>query len=122
MSLDPDRHIFVETDVASWESQASLFVKAYEWSGQRVDFFFANAGIPDRENVYQPFDLAAPPEKPNLACIEVNLLGVFYGLKLFIHYTRKTRSNLAASANGANPETPFHPKMVITASCVGIYP
>ena len=37
--LDPERHLFVKTDVASWESNAALFAKAYEWSNQRIDFF-----------------------------------------------------------------------------------
>jgi hypothetical protein len=58
-------------------------------------FFAANAGIADNEALLQPFDLDADPVKSNLSCIEVDLLAVFYGLKLFIHFMRKARRDLA---------------------------
>ena len=48
------------------------------------------------------------PQKPNLKTIEVDMIAVFYGLKLFTHYARKNK-------------TPGG-KMVITASMMGIYP
>ena len=119
-SLDADRTLFVETDVTDWDSHAALFVKAYEFSNKQIDFFHANAGIADKEFILQPFDLDQPPQKPNLQCLDVNLISVFYGLKLFIHYARKTRT-AQGSANG-HSSTTFHPKMVITASCAGQYP
>jgi 15-hydroxyprostaglandin dehydrogenase (NAD) len=119
-SLDQARHIFVPTDVSSWADNLALFKRAYAWSGGRIDFFAANAGIGDKENVSQPFDLDSDPEKPDLKCIEVDLFGVFYGLKLFIHFSRKTRRDLAATTNPSSP--PFNPKLVVTASCVSQYP
>ena len=119
-SLDADRVLFVETDVTDWDSHAALFEKAYEFSQKRIDFFHANAGIADKEFILQPFDLDQPPQKPNLQCLDVNLISVFYGLKLMIHYERKTRASLG-SANG-DSSTSFHPKMVVTASCAGQYP
>ncbi|KAF2428688.1 hypothetical protein EJ08DRAFT_559282, partial [Tothia fuscella] len=117
-SFDQNRTIFVHTDVADWDSHLAMFKKAYEWktegaSSQQVDFFAANAGIADRERVQQEFDLDAEPQKPNLSCVEVDLTAVLFGLKLFIHYSRKTKRD--------SKDTNFHPKMVITASCVGFY-
>jgi 15-hydroxyprostaglandin dehydrogenase (NAD) len=120
-TLDQSRTIFQRTDVSSWEDSASLFKRAFEWSSDdgtdgkgKIDFFAANAGIDDKESVYAPFDLEAEPAKPNVKTLEVDLLAVFFGLKLFIHYARKTRSHLA-------PSTSFTPGMVITASNVGLY-
>ncbi|KAE9986282.1 hypothetical protein EG327_004406 [Venturia inaequalis] len=115
--LDSSRTIFIPTDVSSWDSHAAAFKKSVEWSpNNRIDFFAANAGIADQEIMIGPgsnYNLDAEPQKPNLSCLDVDLYGVLYGLKLFIHYTRKARQ--------ASP-TDFYPKMVITASCVGQYP
>ena len=119
--LEPARHLFVHTDVANWTEQVVLFQKAYEWSNGRIDFFAANAGIADQEHMLQHSALDAEPEKPDLSCIEVDLLAVFYGLKLFVHSTRKTRRDLC-SASTDSTAVPFNPKMVITASMAGQYP
>ncbi len=120
-TLDPARAVFQRTDVSTWEDNALLFKTAFEWqSGEdaqghgRIDFFAANAGTNDQELVYAKFDLDAEPTKPNLKTIDVNMLAVFYGLKLFIHYSRKTRARLSPSAL-------FAPAMIITASAVGLY-
>lgn len=101
-----DSVLFHQTDVSEWDQQAALFKRTWEWSG-RIDLFAANAGIDDRESVFQRFD-DEEPKKPNLKTLEVDLVAVFYGLKLFVHYVRKN-------------EKPGG-KMVITASCVGLYP
>jgi 15-hydroxyprostaglandin dehydrogenase (NAD) len=121
-TLDPDRHMFVPTNVADWAENLALFKQAYAWSNSnsRIDFFAANAGISDKEAMLQPFGLDVDPEKPNISCIEVDLLAVFYGLKLFIHFSRKTRRDVANTPNANS--TPFNPKMVITASMAGQYP
>ena len=108
----PPHHTYIQTDVSSWESQASLFSQAYTSSGERIDFFHANAGIADRESLLQPWDLDAEPTKPNLTCLDVNVVGVMYGLKLFVHYARKTRRTVSG----------FEGKMLITASGAGQYP
>lgn len=113
--LDLSRTTFILSDVSSWDSHAALFKKAFEWApNRRIDFFAANAGIADREAIVGgDYDLDTEPQKPNLQCIDVDLYGVLYGLKLFVHYTRKSKK--------ASSEE-FYPKMVITASCVGQYP
>jgi 15-hydroxyprostaglandin dehydrogenase (NAD) len=121
-ALDPKRTMFQRTDVSSWEDNANLFEKAFEWSSShdakgegRIDFFAANAGTGNRESVFAHFDLNADPVKPDLKTLEVDLVSVFHGLKLFIHYARKTRAQLPSSVS-------FTPSMVITASAVGLYP
>ena len=119
-SLDPQRTLFHQTDVSSWSDNAAAFKAAYSWPGPghgRIDFFAANAGIADREDTYGQGDIDADPLPPNLRCVEVDLLAVFYGLKLFIHYARKAK---AASASA--PLQSFNPSIVITASMMGQYP
>ena len=115
---DSEKVLFVETDVTAWRSNANLFKKAYEWSNGRIDFFAANAGTADKESLYGPQDLDAEPVKPNLLCVEVNEISIHYGLKLFVYYSRKTKRSL----EGKTDQLAFNPKMVITASCAGIYP
>ncbi|EXJ66328.1 uncharacterized protein A1O5_10480 [Cladophialophora psammophila CBS 110553] len=129
---DSERHLFVETDVGSWDAQAALFKTAFAWSGGRIEFFAANAGTAEREHIA----LASPssaahgasaeeeePTKPPMLCTQVNQIGVFYGLKLFVHYARRTAKALSVSSNSTtSPSPPFNPKMVITSSCAGIYP
>lgn len=122
-TLDPSRHLYVQTDVTSWESNASLFAQAYDWSNERIDFFHANAGTGDKEIIWLPIDLDSPPQKPDLACINVITIAVLYGLKLFVYYTRKTRRTLSTSSQEQSTAgTSFEPKMVITASSAGQYP
>ena len=101
---------FIHTDVSSWDAQAALFKTASSHSGS-IDFFAANAGIDDKENVFQDFG-DDEPKCPNLKTLDVDLLSVFYGLKLFVHYARKSRRQ---GLEGVR-------KMVITASMMGIYP
>ena len=111
--FDTSRVHFVQCNVASWDSHAALFSDAFSWSNGRIDFYAANAGTADKELVGGPQDLSSPPQKPNLIAIEVCEIGVFYGLKLFIYYSRKTQQGNAAN---------FNPKLVITSSCSAFYP
>lgn len=127
-TLDPKRHLFIPTNVASWDEQAALFKRAYDWSGGRIDFFAANAGTAERDHITsgpfgQGWDLEGEPPKPDLLSLEVNETAVFYGLRLFVHYARKTKSALQASSTSTTTAAaPFNPKVVITASCSAIYP
>jgi 15-hydroxyprostaglandin dehydrogenase (NAD) len=121
-SLDSARTLFQRTDVSSWEDNAVLFKRVFEWSAEenaedkgKIDLFVANAGIDDKESVFAQFDLEAEPAKPDLRTIEVDFLSAFYGLKVFIHYARKTRASLPPSAS-------FTPAVIITASAAGLYP
>jgi 15-hydroxyprostaglandin dehydrogenase (NAD) len=106
-SLGPNAR-FHQTDVSSWDDQAALFKAAWDWSG-RLDFFAANAGIDDKEDVFKVWSLDEEPKKPNLKTLDVDLNAVFEGMKLFVHYVRKSGEGKGG-------------KMVVTASMMGIYP
>ena len=107
----PHAPTFFHTNVSSWGSQADLFAHAYSLTGS-IDFFAANAGIADREDVFEQFSLDEEPKKPDLTTLDVDLVSVFHGLKLFVHYARKARREGRARTR----------KMVATASMMGIYP
>ncbi|OAL34369.1 hypothetical protein AYO20_06422 [Fonsecaea nubica] len=142
-TLDQDRHIFVRTDVSRFSDQLELFKTAFEWSGGRLDFFANNAGIPDRQPLLGWLGKAETTEKdqdpvePDLSRIDIDLKAVFYGMKLFVHFARKTRTLLSQqtaavmddigisggdAAIGVAASHDFHPKMVVTASMAGQYP
>ena len=99
---------FQKTDVSSWEQQAALFKRAFDWGGNRLDFLAANAGIDDKQSLYErAMDSDAEPQELNLKCLRVDLDAVFQGVWLFKHYARKN-------------EKPGG-KIVITSSMMGIY-
>ncbi|CAO2656120.1 Nn.00g049230.m01.CDS01 [Neocucurbitaria sp. VM-36] len=94
-TLGPDA-TFIQADVSSYRSQAQLFKQAYEWGGNRIDFFHANAGIDDRQSLYATADKEELDEdgllKPlNTKTMQVNLEGVIQGLWLFKHYVRRSK-------------------------------
>ena len=98
--------LFVKTDVSSWEDQAALF-KAAKAKFGRIDFVAANAGIDDKQSLYERIE--GEPVKPNLKTIDVDLVGPIYSLWLAAHYFRQ-------NPNGEGG------KVVITSSNVGLYP
>lgn len=102
--------LFIQTDISSWSSQATLFQRAFEWHS-RLDFCALNAGIDDRDDIFATIssDSTKPPKQPNMKTIEVNLTGTYYGIKLAAHYM---------SLNQPKPGG----KIVVTASAAGIYP
>ncbi|KAF2707441.1 15-hydroxyprostaglandin dehydrogenase [Pleomassaria siparia CBS 279.74] len=112
-----DDALFVQTDVASYSSQARLFKQAYEWGGNRLDFCHANAGIDDRQMLYdvedkeeEELDADGLVKPLNTKSMQVNLEAVIQGLWLFKHYVR--RSKAAGGGKG---------KFVATASAAGLY-
>lgn len=106
--LSATRTLFIKTDVSSWDAQASLFSKAFNWHS-RLDFAALNAGIDDRDDIFNSISRSAysPPQKPNMATFDVDLYGVYYGIKLFAHYA------------ALNPVPGG--RIVITASAAGLY-
>ena len=103
--------IFHRTDVSVYAEQAALFAHALAWGG-RVDFFAANAGIDDRQSLYQDpatmkTDANGVPEELNLKTLRVDLDSVFQGIWLFKYYSRKSKTG----AGG---------KIVITSSTAGL--
>ncbi|GAB7349167.1 hypothetical protein MBLNU459_g8103t1 [Dothideomycetes sp. NU459] len=90
--LGSDKTLFVQADVSSYEQQANLFATAFTWGGNRLDFLAANAGIDDRQSLYQvdeELDEDGRPKPLNLKCVQVDLEAVFQGIWLFKHYARK---------------------------------
>lgn len=110
-----DSTIFIKTDISSWDQQAAMFKQAYEWQG-RLDFFAGNAGIDDRDDIFESIssDSTKPPKQPNMKTIDVNLVGTYYGIKLAAHYM-----SLDSKAAG---KPKVGGKIVVTASAAGIYP
>ncbi|EMC99664.1 hypothetical protein BAUCODRAFT_45582, partial [Baudoinia panamericana UAMH 10762] len=110
-----DGTTFVKTDVSSWEQQVTMFKRGYEWAG-RLDFFAANAGIDDRDDIFASIssDSTKPPKQPNMKTFEVNLIGSYYGIKLAAHY-------MTLDSRAAGKPKPGG-KIVVTASAAGLYP
>jgi 15-hydroxyprostaglandin dehydrogenase (NAD) len=113
LSLGPDAK-FIQADVSNYKSQALLFKQSYDWGGKRLDFFHANAGVDDRQLLYDAGEKEELDEegllKPlNTKTMAVNLEGVIQGLWLFKYYVR--RSKEAGGGKG---------KFVATSSAAGL--
>lgn len=83
---------FKQTDVSVYKQQATLFAEVFRWGGNRLDFLAANAGIADKQSLYQtdePLDEDGVPLPMNLKTMEVDLDAVLQGVWLFKHYARK---------------------------------
>lgn len=67
---DLDNTLVVQTDISSWDQQASMFRQAYEWRG-RLDFCALNAGIDDRDDIFHSIskDISKPPKEPNMRTV-----------------------------------------------------
>ncbi|KAI5799113.1 hypothetical protein DFH27DRAFT_653421 [Peziza echinospora] len=163
LPLPPSRTTFIRTDVASWDSQCSLFRQTYEKFG-RIDFLAANAGILDtfdlsggsgnsgvesqvagvfgveggelERDVLGTIRKEAEEEeeipKPNMQTLEVNFVGVVYGVWLARHYFLKNKkmkkekklgdiSSDGDFANGGDGGDSVSGRIVITSSQSGIY-
>jgi 15-hydroxyprostaglandin dehydrogenase (NAD) len=84
--------LFLKTDVTVYAEQAILFREAFAWGRNRLDFLAANAGIDDRQSLYEvdpPENEDGTPKELNLKTIRVDLDAVFQGIWLFKHYAGK---------------------------------
>ena len=85
-----NQHVhFVECDVTVWISQVNFFKEAVKLSPHGgIDAVVANAGIVQAGGgLEQPVDLDAEnPPPPNLAVLNVNLIGVVYTAHLAFYY------------------------------------
>ncbi|KAL1798185.1 hypothetical protein ACET3X_002222 [Alternaria dauci] len=105
---------FHQTNVTDYPSLVSAFEATYNTSS-RLDFVYANAGIVERDNFYQPHNLEGPPPpQPNQLSVDINLKTVINTSYLALHYFRKT----VAKHGRQNVD----PVLVMTASCGGLYP
>ena len=103
--------LFHRTDISVYEQQAALFAKAFEWGGRRLDFFAANAGIDDRQSLYEKNESIelnedGTPKPLNVKTMQVDLDAVIQGVWLFKYYARQN-----AQKGG---------KIVMTSSAAGI--
>lgn len=105
--------LFVKTNIVSWTDQATAFQKIYTWHN-RLDFAALNAGIDDRDDIFNSLSPDQPPRQPNLLCFEVNLNGTYYGVKLAAHYMSLPSSGSGKSKAGG--------KIVVTSSAAGLNP
>jgi NAD(P)-dependent dehydrogenase (short-subunit alcohol dehydrogenase family) len=86
--------IFQHTDVSIYAHQAELFSRAFAWGGDRLDFFAANAGIDDKQSLYEPnepVDADGKPIEMNLKTIRVDLDAAIQGIWLFKYYARQNK-------------------------------
>lgn len=107
LKLLPDYATYLPTDVADWDQLAASFETAHN-TFQRLDFAALNAGIDDRDDIFNSLSKTNPPKKPNMRTFEVNLFGPYYGLKLAAHYM-----NMSPGGGGG--------KIILTASAAAFY-
>ncbi len=103
---------FHQTDVSSYDQQASLVSRAFAWGGNRLDLFAANAGIDDRQSLYQDndtveLDANGVPKPLSLKTIDVDLNAVLQAIWLFKYYAGKNTKNKGG-------------KIVVTSSAAGL--
>lgn len=99
---------FVRADVRIYSEQTAMFKHAFTWGGNRLDFFAANAGVDDKQDMHtsvQDLDENGDPKPLDLTTIDVDLTSVIQGCWIYKHYARKN-----AKRGG---------KIVITSSIAG---
>lgn len=100
---------FVRADVTSYSDQIAMFKHAFTWGENRLDFFAANAGVDDRQDMHmsaEDLDENGDPKPLNLTTMDVDLTAVIQGCWIYKHYARKN-----AKRGG---------KIVITSSIAGL--
>ena len=102
----------IQADITDYDQQAKAFVQAFEWGGNRLDVFFANAGIGDEDSLYQDMQMEEStglPKPVNLRTLDVNLYAVIQGIHLARHFFCEKNSNKGG-------------RIVATSSVAGLYP
>lgn len=110
--LGSDHCLAIHTDVTDYESQCKAFVQTFEWGGNRLDLFFANAGIGDLDSLYKDMELdpnTGLPKPLNIQCMEVNLMAVIQGIHLARHFFSEKNGKPGG-------------RIVATSSSLGLYP
>lgn len=112
-NLDPfgNTAIFVQCDVASYESQAAMFQTVWaKWS--RLDVLIANAGGLDKDSKYilghRSAGVDVLPPKPDTTCTDIDFKGVMYGTTLATHFMRYNSKGKGG-------------KIIVTGTMLGIY-
>ncbi|KAI5238877.1 hypothetical protein E4T43_07086 [Aureobasidium subglaciale] len=86
---------YVCCDVTDWDSQVASFQSAVNFSPNKVlDVVAMFAGVTSEPGnimdhiIKVKLDLDAIPEKPEIQCLEINLIGVYFSAYLALHYFR----------------------------------
>lgn len=96
---------FVQVDVTNWEDQVNLFAAAAQLAPDgRVAHVVANAGIIKADSVFH-VDVSAPPTKPDLQILDVNVVGAMYTTKLALYYFVKQNGTEPGAKAGARRDT-----------------
>ena len=119
--------LFVQCDVSNYEQQQNLFARAFVWGGQRLDFLAANAGIDDRQSLYEDNETIQTrsmtvtgdngdvevkvPAELNLKTIRIDLDAVLQGVWLFKYFNRISKKGPGEKKGG---------KIAVTSSSAGI--
>lgn len=103
----------IHADITDYDQQAQAFLQTFEWGANRLDLFFANAGIGDTDSLYKDMngldEKTGLPKPLDLRTIEVDLHAVLQGIHLARHFF--SEKNLKGGG-----------KIVVTSSVVGLYP
>ncbi len=102
--------LFVPVNVADYAQQVQLFSRAFEWGGNRLDFFAANAGIAGTTDFYrsdEELDESGVPTQLDLLALKVDMDAVVQGVWLFKHFARRNEGQKGG-------------KVVITSSMAGL--
>ncbi|KAF2998437.1 hypothetical protein E8E13_000266 [Curvularia kusanoi] len=104
--------VFIQCDVSSYNSQASMFQKVWHKWG-RIDVLIANAGCVDRDSKYnfkrREASVNELPPIPDTSCTDIDFKGAVYGTTLATHFMRH-------NPNGKGG------KIIVTGSMLGVYP
>ncbi|KAF2242178.1 NAD(P)-binding protein [Trematosphaeria pertusa] len=101
---------FHQSNVTNDTSLAAIFKTVYA-KHNRLDFVFANAGIAEHANFFEPQEVDDDPVLPVKglhAIVDINLKSVITTSYLALHYMRKSPGK--------------DKSLVMTASCGGLYP
>lgn len=102
----------IQADISDYDQQSKAFLQTFEWGGNRLDVFFANAGIGDYDSLYmdtQIDDSTGLPKPLNLVTLDVNLNAVIQGIHLARHFFSEKNNKKGG-------------RIVATSSVVGLYP
>ncbi|KAM3422593.1 hypothetical protein BST61_g83 [Cercospora zeina] len=90
-ALGSENVAFVPGNVLVWQDQVKLFKTALEKSPSKtIDIVIANAGIGTiDDSIKHTEDSNGDPVEPELSTLKVNIIGVFYTVKLAMYYLPK---------------------------------
>lgn len=102
----------IRADISDYNQQSKAFLQTFEWGGNRLDVFFANAGIGDYDSLYmdtQMDESTGLPKPLNLVTLDVNLNAVIQGVHLARHFFCEKNNKKGG-------------RIIATSSVVGLYP